>query len=243
MRSCTRCATGWPAKYLRDARGDRARDLRRVQFIGRRQQPVAVAAAVGIAPFAGVVELADHARPLRHPPGCTALPSAGIRGSGASPRPPGFRPGPCANSCTPSASSGQVMPILYRRMPMSRAACSSMPRSASAWRVSRYDLPAVMMPIFALRAVPDDAVQLVGARIGQRRVPLVVVHPRFLLQHGVRPADVQAARRQLEIVRQRDLHALRIELDRRRRIRRCRSRISSPPTGRCSALIAQPCRP
>ncbi len=63
-------------------------------------------------------------------------------------------------------------------------------------------------------AIPDDLVQLVHARIGQRRVPFVIVHPRFLAQHGVRQADVQTIRWQFEISRQDDLDAVRIEIDR-----------------------------
>ena len=57
---------------------------------------------------------------------------------------------PRAKRRAPSGSSGQVMPTLYRRMPISRARASLMPRSSSAWRVSMYALPVVMMPIRAL---------------------------------------------------------------------------------------------
>ena len=55
-------------------------------------------------------------------------------------------------------------------------------------------------------------VEAVGADVGQRRVPLVVVQPRLLRQRGVRPANVQTTRRQHEIFWQADLHALRIDL-------------------------------
>ncbi len=54
--------------------------------------------------------------------------------------------------------------------------------------------------------VQHHAVQLVGAHIGQRRVPLVVQQPRLLRQRRVRPADVQPARRQA-VLGQHDPHA------------------------------------
>jgi hypothetical protein len=42
-------------------------------------------------------------------------------------------------------------------------------------------------------------VELVGAHIGQRGVPLVVEQPGFLVERVVGPADVQATRRHLEV--------------------------------------------
>ena len=62
-----------------------------------------------------------------------------------------------------------------------------------------------------VRAVPDQPVQSVRAHVGERRVPFVVVHPRFLLEHGVGRANVQAAGRQLEVGLH-DLHALRSDV-------------------------------
>ena len=56
------------------------------------------------------------------------------------------------------------------------------------------------------RAVDDDAVQMVGARIGQHRVQLWVQQPFFDRQAGVGPADVEAALRHVEIARQLDLY-------------------------------------
>ena len=44
-------------------------------------------------------------------------------------------------------------------------------------------------------AVPDDLVELVDACIRQCRIPLVDVHARFLLQHGIGLADIEATRR------------------------------------------------
>ncbi|MNS82483.1 hypothetical protein D3C72_1162290 [compost metagenome] len=68
-----------------------------------------------------------------------------------------------------------------------------------------------------VRRIDLDAVQLVGAHIGQARVPLVVEQARFLFQRRIWPADVQAARRHDEVVRQHDLHAVRIQFHRGRR--------------------------
>ena len=62
--------------------------------------------------------------------------------------------------------------------------------------------------------VPGLAVELVGARIGQRGVQLVVQQPRFLLQRRVGNADVQAIGRQLEILGQQYPDALDIHVDR-----------------------------
>jgi len=44
---------------------------------------------------------------------------------------------PCAKRAMPSGSSGQVMPTLYTRMPMSAHAASSRPRYSSACSTSR----------------------------------------------------------------------------------------------------------
>ena len=49
------------------------------------------------------------------------------------------------------------------------------------------------------RAVDDDPVEPVGAGVGERGVGLVLLHPRFLHQRRVRPADRQAARRHDEV--------------------------------------------
>ena len=56
-----------------------------------------------------------------------------------------------------------------------------------------------------LRRVDDDAVEPVGAGEGERRRHLEAVQPRFLVERRVGPADVEPARRHLEILRQDDL--------------------------------------
>src|SRR6266508_3831975 len=66
-------------------------------------------------------------------------------------------------------------------------------------------------------AVPDDAVEPVRAAVGECRVDLVVEQPCLLLEKCVRPADVEAPRRQGEVGRD-DLHALRIDLHHRARL-------------------------
>ena len=74
-----------------------------------------------------------------------------------------------------------------------------------------------------LRRIDDDPVELVDAAIGERRVDLVVLHPRFGLEEAVRPADVQTVGRQREIVGHDDLRA---------RPDRCRPTPSSRPCRR-----------
>jgi hypothetical protein len=58
-----------------------------------------------------------------------------------------------------------------------------------------------------VRAGDHVVVELVGAHIGQRRVPLVVEQARLLVQRVVGPADVHAAGRHLELG-DHDLHPL-----------------------------------
>ena len=64
------------------------------------------------------------------------------------------------------------------------------------------------------RRVQHHPIQLVGAHIGQRRIPFVVQQPRLLGQRRIRPADVQAARGQA-VLRQHDPHAPGVHVDRR----------------------------
>ncbi len=64
------------------------------------------------------------------------------------------------------------------------------------------------------RGIPNDAVQAVGAHIGERRIDLVVEQARFLFQNAVGPADAEAARRQHEVGRDLHLHPMRIDIHR-----------------------------
>jgi hypothetical protein len=62
-----------------------------------------------------------------------------------------------------------------------------------------------------VRAFDHVVVELVGADVGERGVPLVVHQPRFLLQRMVGPADVQAAGRHLEVGGDDDVDALGVD--------------------------------
>ena len=204
-------------KVARHPAGNGARDLRRVEFIGRRQQPVAVAGLARIAPFAGVVELADHARAhvvapvveffldlvfedlaffLDHQDFLQPLRELAHAF--------GFqRPGHAdlVETDADVARDGFVDAQVSQRLARVEVGLAGGDDADLRYR-----------------AVPDDAVELVDAGIGQRGIPLVIVHPRFLLQHPVRPADVEAAFRQLEVLRQHDLHPVRVEVDRGARL-------------------------
>ena len=61
--------------------------------------------------------------------------------------------------------------------------------------------------VFAFNGV---VVQAIGADVSQRGIPLGVKQALLLLQRRIGPADVHAARRHLEIRRDFDLHALRV---------------------------------
>ena len=71
-----------------------------------------------------------------------------------------------------------------------------------------------------LRRIDDDAVEPVGAGEGERRRQLEAMQPRFLVERRVGPADVEPARRHLEILRQHDLDPARIDIDRGRAVHR-----------------------
>ena len=68
-----------------------------------------------------------------------------------------------------------------------------------------------------LRVVPHDAIQPVRPAIRERRVHLVVEQPRFLLEKGVGPADIETPRRHGEVRGHHDAHALRIDFHHRAR--------------------------
>ncbi len=62
--------------------------------------------------------------------------------------------------------------------------------------------------------IQHHAVELVGAHVGQRRIPLMVLQARFLHQRRIGPADIEPVRGHGEVLRQHDLHALGIDVDR-----------------------------
>ena len=66
-----------------------------------------------------------------------------------------------------------------------------------------------------LRRIEDDLVELVDARVMQRRVDLVIEHTRLGGEKRVGPADVESVRRHRKIGRDNDLHPLGIDRHRR----------------------------
>ena len=85
------------------------------------------------------------------------------------------------------------------------------------------------MPSRGFGAVDDDAVQPVGAAVVQRRVDLVVLHPRFGVEEAVGPADRHAGGRDREIVGHDDARALRVDVDRRRTLDRVGDALEADP--------------
>ncbi len=83
--------------------------------------------------------------------------------------------------------------------------------------------------------VDDDAVQVVDAAVMQRGVDLVVLHPRFGREERVRPADRHAVRGQREIVGNDDVHARRIDVDRRRALDGIGDALEADPAARIAA--------
>ena len=81
-------------------------------------------------------------------------------------------------------------------------------------------------------AVVHDAVQAVGARVGGGGVDLVGLHPMFLRQHGVGPADMHPVRGQLEVSRYAHLHARRVDLHRGRALDNIGAELERHPTAR-----------
>ena len=63
------------------------------------------------------------------------------------------------------------------------------------------------------RAIADHPVEFVGTHEGARRVELVLVQARLLVERRVRPADVEAAFGQAVIARQFGMNALRVDRD------------------------------
>ena len=64
-----------------------------------------------------------------------------------------------------------------------------------------------------LRRIDHRAVDAVGARERDRGLDRVLVQAHFLIQRRVGPADVQSARRQIEIARNHDIELVRIDAD------------------------------
>jgi hypothetical protein len=80
--------------------------------------------------------------------------------------------------------------------------------------------------------IDDDAVDAVGARKGLRGLHRVLVQAHLLVHRRVRPADVEAAARHLEIFRQHDAARERIDVDRGRGLHRFGDRLEPDPASR-----------
>ena len=77
--------------------------------------------------------------------------------------------------------------------------------------------------------VDDDAVELVDPAVVQRRIDLVVLHPRFSGEKCVGPADVHAVGRQGKIVGHDDRHPVGIDAHRRRTLDRVGHALEADP--------------
>ncbi len=86
-----------------------------------------------------------------------------------------------------------------------------------------------------LRAVDDDPVEPVDARVVQRRVDLVVLHPRLGDEERIGPADRDAVGRQREVVGDDDVDAVRVDRHRGRALDRVRDALEADPQARVAA--------
>ena len=130
MRGCHRCdgACRFPrisssradARHVRGRAqqpGQHARDRLRIELAGGRKQRLARPRRACRSRSAAAA-------------GCRALRATATRGNCASLRPPGWFPGPRANSATKRGSSGNVMPNLAMRMPSASRSSRRMPQIA-----------------------------------------------------------------------------------------------------------------
>ena len=82
------------------------------------------------------------------------------------------------------------------------------------------------------RAVDDDAVEMIRPRISHGGVNLEMLQAHFLIQRGVGPADIEAARRQDEILGDHALDAEGVERDIGRAFDRVGGRLERHPAAR-----------
>ncbi len=80
-----------------------------------------------------------------------------------------------------------------------------------------------------LRRIDHQAVDAIGARERLRGLDRVLVQAHFLLQRRVGPADVEAADRHLEVLRQHDGARQRVDVDRGRGLDRFGNRLEADP--------------
>ena len=194
-----------------DALRDDARDHRRRELGRRGQQPVAVRAH----PFALFVKLADHSRTHVGPPVVELLLQlvlddlplfldyqdffqafGEVADTLGLERPRhGHLEQTNADLCRVGLGDAQIVERLTYVHIALAAGDDAQPR---------------------LGRVDDDAVQLIGATVMQRRVNLVTVHPRFGVEESVGPADRNAVRRKWKVVGRDQLDAVGIDIDRGR---------------------------
>ena len=79
------------------------------------------------------------------------------------------------------------------------------------------------------RRIDDDAIDAVRSRECDRSLHGVAVQPHFLIERRIRPADVEAARRQREIGRHDDVELMRIDVHARARLDGFRDRLETDP--------------
>ena len=212
-----------------DPSGDGAGDDRRRQFRRRRQQPRAVRGG----PFAGLVELADDARPdilapvvelflelvfddlallLDHQDFFQAL---GKMAHAVGLQRPGHADLVQAQADLAGLAfvDAQIVERLAHIEISLAAGDDAQPRRRGG----------------IVRA-QDQMVEPVHPGISQRRIDLELLHAQFLRQLRIGPADMNAVTRQDEVLRQADAHALRVGLHRGRTLRRVGGDLHRHPT-------------
>ena len=120
-------------------------------------------------------------------------------------------------------------------MPISAACASSMPEIVERLAHVEIALAAGDDAKPRLGAVDDDAVELVDAAVVQRRVDLVVLHPRLGGEERIRPADRHAVGRQRKVVGNDDLDALGIGVHRSRALHRVGDALEADPAAGVAA--------
>ena len=195
----------------RQPRRQRARDDRRRQLAGGRQQPL----AVWRRPLADLVELADDARThvvapvvehllqLVFDDRALLLDDQDLVESGGEAAHPGGLERPrhadLVDAQAQRRGSSFVDPQVVQRLAQVQPGLAARDQAQAR-----------------LRAVEEQPVQAIGTRIRRGGVDLVRLHPVFLRQLRVGPADVHAVGGQLEVLGHAHPHPRRVDLDRGR---------------------------
>ena len=204
-------------KVCRDACRNRTRNLRWVQFIRAGQQPFTMAGAARIAPFTGVIKFTDDAGPhiiapviefflelifkqltfFFHNQNFFQTRSKRARAFGFEWPAHAHFVETQANVARDGFGDAQIIQRLT---------------GVEIRFAGGHDAET------RVRTVPDHAVELVGACIGQRCIPFVINQPRFLFEHAIGPANIEATGRHIEVFGQGDFHAPGINIDGRTRL-------------------------